>query len=330
MMRRFNLYLFCLSSICLLSIAKAEAGNSLTAKALSHYIQAGIYERLNQLDESVREYKSALKADYNSPHLHLRLAVALVKQNQLLQAAKELSLAIRYYESESPPSNQEASFIEAHTLLALVYFLQGRSKEATDEYEIALRGVLAVEPENIRIHKSLGRVYLQKKKFSDAEKTYRFILNLAPSDFEAHFFLGNIYEQQGKIDEAIQEFKTTLRLNPGYPDALNSLGYLYAEESINLEEAEEMIKQALIYEPNNGAYIDSLGWIYFKQGKYEKATEKLEQAVQFLSDPVIYEHLGDVYLKQHNIIKARENWQKSLEIDSEENPRVIEKLEQHK
>jgi len=150
-----------------------------------------------------------------------------------------------------------------------------------------------------------------------------------PSDAEAHFFLGTIYEEQKKRNEAIEEFKATLRLNPEYIDALNSLSYLYAEESINLEEAEEMVKKALNYDPNNGAYIDTLGWIYFKQGRHEEAVQELERAAHFLADPVIYEHLGDVYLKQGNIIKARENWQESLKIDSEESPRVKEKLEQY-
>ena len=329
MMRRISLSLFCLFLICLLNIPKAEAKYRISAKALSHYIQAGIYERLNELDKATKEYKAALKFDYNSPQIHLRLAIALLKQNQLSQAADELKLAIKYYETQTSLPDQEASFIEAHTLLALVYSLQGKLDEANAEYEAALRGALAIDPQNIRIHKSLARVYLRKNKFSDAEKTYKFILDLAPSDFEAHFFLGTIYEEQGKRYEAIEELKAALKLNPEYPDALNSLGYLYAEESINLKEAEEIVKKALVYQPNNGAYIDSLGWIYFKQGKYKQAIQELEQAVQFLPDPVIYEHLGDAYIKQNNPIKAIDNWQKSLELDVEENLRVKEKLEQY-
>ncbi len=330
MMRRVGTSLFLFSLICLLSIAKAEGNETRkTARALSHYIQAGIYERLNQLDKAAQEYKAALKTDYHSPLIHLRLATTLLKQNQLSQAADELELAIKYYETQDSLPDQEASFIEAHTLLALVYSLQGKLDEATAEYETALRRALAIDPQNIRIHKSLAQIYLRKDEFADAEKTYRFILNLVPSDSESHFFLGTLYERQNKRHQAIEEFKAALKFNPEYPDALNSLGYLYAEESINLEEAEGMIKKALIYEPNNAAYIDSLGWIYFKQGRYEEAIQKLEQAVQFLSDPVIYEHLGDVYLKQGNLIKARENWQKSLENDSEENPQVKEKLEQY-
>ena len=326
MMRRISLFLPFLCLIFLLNIARTEARDRITVKALSHYIQAGIYERLDQLDKATSEYKAALRADNSSPQIHLRFAIALIKQNQLSQAADELELAIKYYETSTDFSNQQASFIEAHTLLALVYSLQGKLDEATAEYEAALRGVLAIDPQNIGIHKSLAQVYLRDNRLSEAEKTYRFILSLSPSDAEAHFFLGTIYEEQKKREEAIDEFKTALQINPEYPDALNSLGYLYAEESINLKEAEQMIKKALVYEPDHGAYIDSLGWVYFRQGRYQEAIEKLEQAVQFLSDPVIYEHLGDAYLRQGNLVKAKENWQKSLEIGLQENQGVQEKL----
>ena len=328
-MRRISVYLSYLSLVFLLNVACVEAKDVIDKQALTNYIQAGIYERLDQLDGAVEEYKAALKSDYSSPHLHLRLAIALLKQNNLDQTVNELKLAIKYYEKQTEPSLKTHSFIEAHTLLALVYSLQGKLDEATLEYEAALQGALALDPQNIRIHKSLARIYLRKNKLKEAERTYSFILGLLPSDAEAHFFLGTIYEEQKKRNEAIEEFKATLRLNPEYIDALNSLSYLYAEESINLEEAEEMVKKALNYDPNNGAYIDTLGWIYFKQGRHEEAVQELERAAHFLADPVIYEHLGDVYLKQGNIIKARENWQESLKIDSEESPRVKEKLEQY-
>ncbi|MFC1658481.1 tetratricopeptide repeat protein [Candidatus Omnitrophota bacterium] len=323
-MRRINLFLF---SPCLfLFLNTAEARDVANASVLSHYIQAGIYERLNESDKAVSEYKAALKADYSSPHIHLRLAIALIKQNQLEQAADELKLAINYYETATDLSEQESSLIETHTLLALVYSLQGKIDEATAEYEAALRGALDIDPQNIEIHRSLAQVYLRDGRFPEAEKTYQFILSLAPSDAKAHFFLGTIYEEQAKRNKAIEEFNAALKINPEYPDALNSLGYLYAEESIRLKEAEEMIKKALSYEPDNGAYIDSLGWVFFKQGRYQEAIEKLEQAIQFLSDPVIYEHLGDAYLKQNNALKAKENWQKSLGISSSDTLQIQEKL----
>ncbi len=328
-MRRIIAFLFPLLLIYLLNPDRTQAEQKLAAEPLTHYILAGIYERLDKLEESLGEYKAAVREDPQSPQLHLSLAVALIKQNKLKESIPELKHAIKLA-SSGEVSQSESISIEAHTILALVYSLQGKIDEATREYEQALRGALVVDPQNIRIHKSLGQIYLQQRKLSDAQKTYEFIVAIVPSDPEVHFYLGNIYEEQGKRPEAIEEFKLALKLNPEYPDALNSLGYLYAEESINLEEAEQLIKKALEYEPNSGAYIDSLGWVYFKQGRYQEAIQELEKAVQFLPDPLIYEHLGDAYLEQGNLIKARENWQKSLELSSKENQRVEEKLKIYK
>ena len=85
---------------------------------------------------------------------------------------------------------------------------------------------------------------------------------------------------------------------------------------IKLDEAEKNIKKALSIEPNNGAFIDSLGWVYYKKGMLEKAKTELEKAIKILKDdPVIYEHLGDVYFKIGDHKRAREMWKKSLQLD---------------
>jgi len=330
MKRRIGVCLFFFALIFVLSVIKVEAADKKFSKALSHYIQAGIFERLDDLDKAIEEYTSALKYDNNSAHLHLRLAVVLLKDNQLAPAVQELGLAVKHHGSPADSSVQNPPLIEAHTLLALVYSLQGKLDEATVEYEIALRGALAIEPGNMRIHKSLAQVYFQQNKLEDAAKTCQFILSIEPDDAKVHFFLGTVYEEQGKRYEAIKEFEAAVELDAEFPDALNSLGYLYAEESINLERAEELIKAALNFNPDNGAYIDSLGWVYFKQGRYEETIQQLERAVLLLSDPVIYEHLGDAYLKRNSLKKARESWQKALELSLKKNSRVKKKLEKHK
>lgn len=109
--------------------------------------------------------------------------------------------------------------------------------------------------------------------------------------------------------------KRAIELKPDYHQALNFLGYIYAEESKNLDQAEAMIKKALEMEPNNGAYIDSLGWLYFKQAKYQQAQKELERASALLEDPVIFDHLGDAYLKLKEFEKAKQAWQQSLKLD---------------
>nr|MBP7089113.1 hypothetical protein [Candidatus Omnitrophota bacterium] len=91
-----------------------------------------------------------------------------------------------------------------------------------------------------------------------------------------------------------------------------SLGYTYAEEEINLDLAESMIKKALQKEPDNGAYLDSLGWVYFKKGDLKKAESYLLKAVERMKDPDIYEHLGDLYIKLGDSQKGKDYYQEGL------------------
>ena len=100
---------------------------------------------------------------------------------------------------------------------------------------------------------------------------------------------------------------------------MNYLGYLLADKGIRLKEAKEYIARALEYDPNNGAYLDSMGWVYYRLGDYEKAREYLEMAIQYIDESdeenyLIYEHLGDVYYKIQMYEDAIRAWQKALEI----------------
>jgi tetratricopeptide (TPR) repeat protein len=106
---------------------------------------------------------------------------------------------------------------------------------------------------------------------------------------------------------------------------LNSLGYVYAEESINLDEAEDLIKRALEIVPDSAAYLDSLGWVYYKKEKFLKAKEYIEKAASMLKDPVILDHLGDIYYKLGQFQEAGEVWKEVLKIEPQ-NKIVQEKI----
>ena len=284
---------------------KAFALDKKASFVLSHYIMGAVYERLQDIDRAVSEYKKALKADSKNTVIHLDLASIYIKKNDIPQAIEELTLTARL----------DPEAVEPHAILAILYSSQNKPDLAATEYEIALKNASKLQPENIDIYKSLAAIYLAQKKYKDAENTYRLILNLSPNDAQAHFYLANIYEELKKRDAGVLELKKSLQLNPDYHEALNYLGYLYVEENRNLDEAEVMIRKALEIQPDNGAYVDSLGWLYFKQGKFKEAIKELEKASSLLEDPVINDHLGDVYLKTGDIEKAKLNWQKSLELD---------------
>lgn len=310
--------LLCLS-VLLLPYIKAPALDKKSSGALSHYIMAVICDDLDEIDEAIDEYKKALKTDYQNPVIHLNLAISYLKKNNSPEAIKELNLAVRL----------DPELVEPHAMLALLYSAQNQSELAAKEYEFALKNASKLQPKNTEIYKSLGAIYLQQKNFEAAKNIYQAILDLTPDDAEAHFYLANAHFELSKKEEAIKGLKKALELKSDYPEALNYLGYLYTEENRDLDQAEAMIKKALEVDPDNGAYIDSLGWLYFKKGKFKEAIKELERAASLLQDPVIYDHLGEAFLKTNEVEKAKINWQKSLKLDPKQD-KVKQKLEKIK
>jgi Flp pilus assembly protein TadD len=119
-----------------------------------------------------------------------------------------------------------------------------------------------------------------------------------------------------RFEDVVRVMEKTLQLDPKHADALNYLGYSYAERGIKIEEAVSLTQRAVALKPNNGYYVDSLGWAFFKKGEVAEALIEIKKAAALVGDdPVIYEHLGEIYLKQDHAAEAREAWLKSLELD---------------
>lgn len=307
--------LFCLVSVFLCG-QTGLALDKRSSRALSHYIMAVMYDDLGNTGRAIQEYKQALRLDNKNTSIHLNLAVAYIKNNEINKAYPELELT----------GKLDPEAVDAHAILSFLYSLQNKPEQASREYEIALKNASRLNPQNIEIYKSLGALYVSQEKFPAAENIYRLILSLSPADSEAHFYLANVYEQSGDRARAEEELKKTLVLKPNYPEALNYLGYLYIEENKNLDAAEAMIKKALQMQPDNGAYLDSLGWFYFKKDKIDEALKLLLRASALVEDPVIYDHLGDVYWKKDETASAKISWQKSLKLDPKQQ-KVKQKLE---
>lgn len=286
------------------------------AQAQAHFMMGLFYENQEKFEEAIQEFNGAARLEKEIPAIHLHLATSHIRKGDFSKATEELE-QVKALDPES---------IEAGLILALLYTSAKQSEKAAKEYEEVLQKAAKAEPGNIGILKSLAAVYYQQKKLDNAIATYKLILDIDKNDYESIFLFGSLLEQKGQRDEAIQKFKEALNLSPDYADALNSLGYVYAEEGKNLSEAEALIKRALAHEPNNGAYIDSLGWVYFKMSDVDKAIEHLEKASRALSDSVIYDHLGDAYFKKGLTDKAKSAWERSLELDPKQE-KVREKLE---
>ncbi len=147
-----------------------------------------------------------------------------------------------------------------------------------------------------------------------------------------YFEYGAAAERAGLYDRAAELFKKSIELDPNdAAEAYNYLGFMWADQNTHLDEAESYIKKALATDPENGAYLDSLGWIHYRRGQYEQALAELLSAVQALQgeDPTVYSHIGDTYEKLNQLPQALEYWEKSLALDPSDK-KLAEKIARFK
>lgn len=172
-----------------------------------------------------------------------------------------------------------------------------------------------------------GVALSQAKKHEDAMRTFEQALveagnnqpDLLNSDF--YFQYGAAAEQAGRYIKAAEQFRKSIELDPANAArSYNYLGYMWVERNENLDEAEQLIRRATEMEPGNGAYIDSLGWLFFKKGRFEEALAELLKAAESLPepDPVVFDHIGDTCAKLGRNAEAVLYWQKALQLDPED------------
>jgi tetratricopeptide (TPR) repeat protein len=179
-----------------------------------------------------------------------------------------------------------------------------------------VRSMLKGTPEDREVYLRLSIMYTRLKRFPEAEEALNKaeLLSTKAEDKEYVYFLrGSTFEREKKFDQAEAEFKKILVSNPQNAATLNYLGYMNADRGIELEQSLSYIKQAVSLEPTNGAYLDSLGWAYFKLGKYDLAEDALTKAALHMeSDPTVQDHLGDLYQKTGRLKLAAAHWDRAV------------------
>jgi tetratricopeptide (TPR) repeat protein len=190
---------------------------------------------------------------------------------------------------------------------------------------------------------NLADIYEKSKNFGEMAKALDAAAALSKTSQEKQdvaFRRGAMYERMKNYAEAEAEFRKVLDMNPDNDAALNYLGYMLADRNVRLEEARDMVSKAVSHAPTSGAYLDSLGWVYFRLNKLPEAEDKLREALRYMSrDPTVHDHLAEVYFHEGKIREAIAQWQSSVrefqagppsDMDHSELSKVQKKLEDAK
>lgn len=295
---------------------------------------AALAERQDMVAEAERFYRLALKimTPASEPLVYGGLLRALWKSrkyDEVLQVCKQ-GLA----------QAKETNHVLFHIDLAKAQARLGRHDDALRAADSAV--TLAGDQDRLALQLLRIRVLTQAERYGLAEKDALALLaehTKAGEANEIRYTLSNVYNSWKKMAQCEEQLEAILKADPVNATASNDLGYIWADQGKNLEQAEEMIRKALELdrlqrrrviggtEPkDNAAYVDSLGWVLFRRGKIDDARRELERAAALPDgdDPVIWDHLGDVYRHLQMMTQARTAWEKAVQLYDQERRRPMD------
>jgi predicted Zn-dependent protease len=192
-----------------------------------------------------------------------------------------------------------------------------KSGKAPDAIKL-LEDAVATQPKSREFVVGLADLYADQKRTDDAIRLLEQARKTFGDDQSLTMRMANVYEGGGRLGDAEKELRRLMSEDPLNADAMNSLSYMLAENNVRLLEAIDLAERALKIEPGNPAYLDTLGWALFRQGKTEEAAEPLAKAAAVLTgNSVIQDHHGDVLAKRGRTADAIGAWQKALAGDGE-------------
>jgi tetratricopeptide (TPR) repeat protein len=263
----------------------------------------GVYREQNKVDQAIAAYQKIIDMGGESALGGYRGQIAVLSDAKLFDRAAEVARKA----ADANPKDNELKMILADVLVD-----QGKADEAMN----VARGLAEKSPDDRAAWTGLAQLSIRLRRWKDADDALAktSALTSKKEDRLTLLFLkGESAERQKHFDTAEQFFHQILDLDPSNAATLNYFGYMLADKGNRLSEALKMIRKAVELEPMDGAYLDSLGWCYFKLGQYELAEENLLQAIQRdHSDPTVHDHLGDLYEKTGRIRLAAAQWEISL------------------
>jgi tetratricopeptide (TPR) repeat protein len=271
------------------------------------------YELGGSPEKAAAQYEDAIRLDAFNPRLYHHAARAHVASKQYPEAAANFEASL-----DLAPQDFEAIMGLVRVRIAQKHY---------DEAQRFLAHKLKEFDQTPELYVALGLLYREVEQLEEAMRAFEQALTLREDYAQAHFYLAAQLDRLGRKQDARINLRRTIELDPNHPDALNYLGYLDAEAGLNLKEAKALIERAVAIDPDNGSYLDSLGWVDYQMGNIDEAIRHLERAASLLgTDPVIFDHLGEAYFTRHELERARQNWQRALELGAERDA-ILEKLD---
>jgi tetratricopeptide (TPR) repeat protein len=267
--------------------------------------QAILHGLLGNYAEADREF-SELKtlAGGKDPRFDLMVIETYQKGKLLDKALQRSEQAL----AESP-DNRQLQIVRADLIA---------EKGRVDEGVKALQKLMKGTKEDLDVLSAITSIYQRARKFDEAQNTLNQALQRFPNEEQVYFMQGALYEKMNKVNDAEKAFRKALEFEKDDPAVLNYLGFMFADHGIKLDEALTMIQKAVKSDPTSGAYLDSLGWAYYKLNRLDLAEEYLKKAIIFYNtDASIHDHLGDLYFKTKRYEEARNEWTKSLQLATE-------------
>ncbi len=254
-------------------------------------------------DDAIRLLRPLLSVPRCQERARYFIAMALEEKGDLKAAALEYQLV----------DHNSEFFTQAQIRNAYLNFQMGKKAQARQ----IINDLLVQAPKQEEVYLTNSYFYEEDNQWDLAIHALKAGLGKVERPQEIHFRLAVLYEKQNNRPESIQEIKKVLELDPNNADAQNFLGYSYAEAGVNLDEAEKLIREALKSKPNSGHIIDSLGWVYYKKGQYDKAVTELEKAHRIMpQDGTVAEHLGDAYFQVRRYRDALRLYRRALGLEN--------------
>jgi tetratricopeptide (TPR) repeat protein len=242
------------------------------------------------------------------------LGFALTDSDSLVLAEQNYRQALKYL--------PEDPFIWSFHGISLSRL--GKDNEALTSFEKALQ----YDPRNMNALLSYGLTLNRLDRKQDAIKIFRRAMSVDSSDLTAITTLGLLYDELRMYTQLDSLYKQALGIHPDNDLILNNYAYSLAERNLMLDYALSLSSKAVEKQPENGAYLDTKGWIYYKLGRYDQALEWIKKSLENREESaVVIEHLGDVYIKLGKQSEAKIYWRRALMLDPDNNT-LKKKIEQ--